>query len=193
MRASFRKLAGVLSVGFAIAVLVAMWAKYRNDAPAASAAVARDLDVQRELTAQFQRFAYEVSGNEYAPEWRKGVLEAVKSGNDRLLAGDFNAAAAEFEAAISADPNSAYLLHLKGSALLQAGDAVGAAKYFDTAVFVQPDYAWGYYELAVAQCSSGNVSAARESVFAALTSSPSLDRIVKFDPILKTRCPALVE
>ncbi len=188
-----RKQAGVVSVVSAIAVLVAIWAKYKNEQADTSAALARSLDVRRELTAQYQRFAFEISGNEYDPAWRKGVLDAVRFGTDRLMAGDFNGAATQFEAAVSADPNSAYLLNLKGSALLQAGDAIGAAKYFDAAVFVQPDYAWGYYELAVAQCSLGHLTAANESVLAALTLSPSLDPIVKLDPTLQARCPVSVK
>jgi predicted Zn-dependent protease len=150
-------------------------------------------DVQREWTAQYQRFLVDVNRDEYAREWKQGILNAVKAGTDRLEAGDFRAAAASFESAHSADPNNPYLLTLTGWALLQGGDAIVAAKYFDAAVFAHPDYVWGYYLLAVAYCATGRAMAARDAAQEALNASPSLDRIVRFDPTLTAKCPTSVK
>ena len=181
------------SAGLAVVLLVIIWMTYTTRRAADSAIAARDRDVQRGWAAEYQRFEYDVNRDEHAPEWKQGVLDAVKAGTDRLQAGEFTAAAAAFENARSADPNNAYLLTLTGWALLQGGDAIAAAKYFDAAVFAHPDYAWAYYELALAHCASGRMVAAREAVVAALTSSPSLDRIVRLDPTLTTKCPAVVK
>ena len=147
--------------------------------------------MQREWAAQYRRFVYDVNRDEYAPAWKQGLQDAVKAGTNHMQAGEFASAAAAFEKAQSADPNNAYLLTLTGWALLQGGDAIAAAKYFDAAVFAHPDYVWGYYQLAVARCASGHPQAAKEAVQAALTASPSLDRIVRLDPTLSAKCPAV--
>jgi tetratricopeptide (TPR) repeat protein len=180
--------------GLAVAALLVTWTSYTaKRAVADSAIVMRQRDVRRGWTAQYQRFVYEVNRDEYAPEWKRHVLDGVKAGGDHMQAGEFTAAAAAFENAQSADPNNAYLLTLTGSALLQGGDAIKAAKYFDAAVFAHPDYAWGYYQLAVAHCASGHMPAARDAAMAALNASPSLDLIVRLDPTLMAKCPAAVK
>ena len=185
--------ASFVSAGLAVAVLVVIWGRYPTKRAARSAVVTGHPDVQREWTAQYQRFVYDVSRDEYAPAWKQGLLDAVKHGTDHMQAGEFAAAAGAFEKAQSADPNNAYLLTLTGWALLQGGNPLAAAKYFDAAVFAHPDYAWGYYQLAVARCASGHIPAAREAVLAALTASPSLDEIVRLDPTLSAKCPAVVQ
>jgi tetratricopeptide (TPR) repeat protein len=182
-----------IAAGLAAAVLVVSWATYTTRRSAQSAIADTRRDVDREWTSQYQRFVNDLNRDEYAPEWKRGMLDAVNVGTDRLQAGDFKAAAAAFERAQSADPNNAYLLTLTGWALLQGGDASAAAKYFDTAVFAHPDYVWGYYQLAVAHCASGHVLAARDAALSALSASPSLDRIVTLDPTLAAKCPTVVK
>jgi predicted Zn-dependent protease len=176
----------LVGAGLALAALVVIRTTTHTPRGGADSPIA----AQREWTDQYQRFVHDVNRDEYAPDWKQRVLDAVKTGTDHLQAGEFRAAAAAFADAQSADPNNAYLLTLTGRALLQGGDAIGAAKYFDAAVFAHPDYAWGYYQLAVAHCASGHMAAARDAALAALSASPGLDRIVRLDPTLTAKCPA---
>jgi len=110
---------------------------------------------------------------------------------DHAQAGDFMAAAAAFENAQSAYPNNAYLLTLDGLGVA-ARWRHDHGEIFRRGGVCPPDYVWGYCQLAVARCASRLV-AASEAVAAASASSPRLDRIVRLDPILTTKCPALVK
>lgn len=193
MRTSWWIGTSLASAGLAVVVLVVGSSTYLTRRPAASAIVIDRRDEQREWTSQYQRFVYDVDRVEYARAWKQNVLDAVNAGMAHMQAREFTDAAAAFQNARSADPNNAYLLTLTGWALLQDGDAGAAAKYFDAAVFAHPDYAWGYYQLALARCESGDMEAARDAALTALTASPSLDRIVRLDPTLSTKCPAAVK
>ena len=82
------------SGGLVVAVLVVIWTTHTAKREADSAIAASRRDAQREWEAQYQRFVYDVNRDEYAPEWKQRVLDAVKAGTDHLQAGEFTAAAA---------------------------------------------------------------------------------------------------
>jgi len=105
-------------------------------------------------------------------ELQRGSRVRVLRGRMAFRAGRFEDAAAEFRAAIAADPEDLAARVNLGTAMGQAGDVAGAIEQFRKALTVDPDNLTSHFNLGVLLLRQGAVEEAIEHDRAAIAGQP---------------------
>ena len=94
--------------------------------------------------------------------------------------GNYDAAIADFDAALSADPKFIIAYDYKADSLVEKGDLDGAIAAYNMVIRINPNYAAAYYSRGLVYEKKGDIALARESYHAALVPprkiSPVYDR-----------------
>jgi tetratricopeptide (TPR) repeat protein len=98
-----------------------------------------------------------------------------------------------YNTALSLDSLNAYILNLKGYSLFKAKRYSEAVKVLHHAVEVQPDYAWGYFDLARANCANGNYDNALKAAQKAIELRHDMINIIKNDGEFNRLCKRIIE
>lgn len=98
-----------------------------------------------------------------------------------------------YDKALSLDSLNAYILNLKGYSLFKAKHYYEAVNVLNHAVEVQPDYAWGYFDLARANCANGNYDNALKAAQKAIELRHDMINIIMSDGEFNRLCKQIVE
>jgi tetratricopeptide (TPR) repeat protein len=98
-----------------------------------------------------------------------------------------------YNTALSLDSLNAYILNLKGYSLFKAKRYSEAVKVLHHAVEVQPDYAWGYFDLARANCANGNYDNALKAAQKAIELRHDMINTIKNDGEFNRLCKRIIE
>lgn len=103
------------------------------------------------------------------------ALERNARGINRFLAGDLDAAAADFDAAIAADPTFARAWNNRGMVRKHRGDVDAAAADFDAAIDADPEYTDALGNRAAARAAAGDLGGALADFARAVEIASGLD------------------
>lgn len=105
-------------------------------------------------------------------ELRQGADSLVRRGAERQIAGDWQAAAAAYRAAVESDPENVPARMSLGGALAELGDLEGAETQLRRAVEIDPSQALAWYNLAGVLRGQGRLEEAISAYDEAITRSP---------------------
>ncbi len=142
----------------------------------------------RESRMEFETFTNSVLARERTVDGAQATIAIVTLGNGKYTAGDFVAALDAYDQALQQDPKDAYVLNLKGYALLAVDRPEDAVRAFERATSIRPDYGWGYFDLARAECASHQLATAGQSIRKALQLDPRLRNIMNADEEFSRLC-----
>jgi tetratricopeptide (TPR) repeat protein len=117
----------------------------------------------------------------------------VTQGINLFHQGLYGEAIKAYDKAITLDSLNAYILNLKGYSLFRAKRYNEAIEVLHRAVEVQPDYAWGYFDLARANCANGNYVEALKAIRKAFEIRPDMKSIIKNDGEFNTLCKPIIK
>jgi cytochrome c-type biogenesis protein CcmH/NrfG len=132
---------------------------------------------QRQLRMQLQR--------------AREATQYVTEGINYYHQGRYGAAVNSYDQALKLDPENPYVLNLKGYSLFKQRDLKPAIAALRHSVSVEPEYAWGYFDLARAQCAAGEFQEARKSVSTAISLRPELKSVMRSDGEFTHLCKSI--
>jgi tetratricopeptide (TPR) repeat protein len=157
-------------VMYRIALLFAAMVCVSSNAGVAQAGNAADC----EGSGKENNAAYFELGIQACTRWiaeasgRSLTVAYLNRGHWKHRQGNYNAAIADFDRAISIDPNFVGCYDFKADALMAQGDIDAAIATYDQAIRVDPNYAGAYYSRGLAYEKKGDIARARESYRAVL-------------------------
>ena len=115
----------------------------------------------------------------------------VTEGINYYHQGNYAAAVRSYDQALKLDPRNSYVMNLRGYALFQQRDYRDAITALKGSVEANPDYAWGYFDLARAECAAKDFEQARDSISMAISKRPDLQGIMRADGEFTRICASI--
>lgn len=113
------------------------------------------------------------SASDVTPEQKKIAQEAKTSGNKEFVAGQFDAAAKHFTAAIEADPSDHVFYSNRSACYASMGKLNAAISDAETCVEMKPDWGKGYSRLGLALYKKGDLVGAQKAYAGGLACDPN--------------------
>jgi tetratricopeptide (TPR) repeat protein len=190
-KASFRRSVLVFAIIAVLAAAVLVYTSVRVERAVREA--------QNALTAvQYARTALEGLRREDQElrlrlQRSREATQYVTQGINYYHQGIYGAAVHSYDKALNLDPENPYVLNLKGYSLFKQRELKQAIAALQEAVTVEPEYAWGYFDLARAQCAVGEFGEARKSASRAISLRPDLKNIMRSDGEFARLCKPIAE
>jgi tetratricopeptide (TPR) repeat protein len=190
-KAAFRRsvLIFAVLVTLAVAILAYTGIRVRRAVDEAERAQSLAQNARTELASVRQEY----EATQRRLERSREATQNVTQGINYYHQGNYAAAVRSYNEALNLDPENAYVLNLKGYSLFKQRKLKEAIVTLETAVKMAPDYAWGYFDLARAQCAAGEVEGARRSVTKAVTLRPGLRSVMRSDGEFQRVCQSIPE